>query len=205
MRHKNNELFPRIEKFIDEYIDQNGTAPSNAEVGEAIGVSSATAHRYICAMRESGILNYNGRRKVSTRRTEAMGATVRVPVLGSIACGIPKFAEENIEEYVRLPVSVLGGGTFFVLRADGESMTCAGINHGDLVVVRQQETANPGQIVVALVDGETATLKRYYPELGRRRVILRPENVLFEDQIIDLEEHDFAIQGVAVKVIKDLE
>ncbi len=73
-----------------------------------------------------------------------------------------------------------------------------------MVLVRRQETAEPGQIIVALVDDDTATLKRYYPQLDRGRVILRPENVLFEDQVIDLAEHSFAIQGVAVKVIKDI-
>lgn len=204
MRQKNRELFPKIEAFIGEYVGANGTAPSNAEIGEAVGVSAATAHRYICEMRDRGLLSYSGRRRISTGSSGEQGAAVSVPVLGSIACGIPKFAEENIEEYLRLPTALLGGGSFFILRADGESMIYAGISHGDMVLVRRQETAEPGQIIVALVDDDTATLKRYCPQLDRGRVILRPENVLFEDQVIDLTEHSFAIQGVAVKVIKDI-
>ena len=80
--------------------------------------------------------------------------TVRLPVLGAVSCGIPKYAEENIEEYVQVPASWFGSGEFFALRADGKSMINAGIDDGDLVIVRKQESANPGQIVVALIDNE---------------------------------------------------
>ena len=83
-------------------------------------------------------------------------------------------------------------------------MINAGINTGDLVLVRQQQTAEPGQIIVALVDESSATLKRYYPRLEDQAVELRPENDAFEPQIIDLRERAFAIQGIAVKVIKDI-
>lgn len=141
---------------------------------------------------------YSGHRNLSFTKNKAQ--TVRVPVLGQIACGIPKFAEEYIEEYIKLPVSLFGEGNFFILRAYGDSMIEAGINDGDMVVIRRQDTASPGQIVVALIDDE-ATLKRYYPEQKKRRVRLHPENKTMEDIIVP----DCVIQGVAVKVLKDLE
>ena len=121
------------------------------------------------------------------------------PILGSIACGIPKFAEENIEEYVKLPVSLFGSGDFFILKAYGDSMIESGIADGDLVLIRQQNSAEEGQIVVALVEDE-ATLKRYYPEPKQHRIRLHPENSQMDDIYVDNCE----IQGIAVKVLKDL-
>ena len=106
-------------------------------------------------------------------------------------------AEENIEEYVKLPISLFGHGEFFLLRAKGDSMINAGIDDGDLVVVRQQPTAVYNQIVVALVDDE-ATLKRFRPQPDC--VYLHPENPSYDDIIV----RDCVIQGVAVKVLKDL-
>lgn len=122
------------------------------------------------------------------------------PILGKVSCGVPKFAEENIEEYVRLPVALFGRGQFFILRANGDSMIEADINDGDLVLIRQQNYADEGQIVVALMDDE-ATLKRYYPEPEKQRIRLHPENSQMDDILVS----DCIIQGVAVKVLKDLE
>ena len=100
---------------------------------------------------------------------------------------------------MRLPIALFGQGDFYILRANGDSMIDANINHGDLVVVRQQDYAEEGQIVVALIEDE-ATLKRYYPEPERQRVRLHPENPKLQDIYVD----DCSIQGVAVKVLKDL-
>ena len=122
------------------------------------------------------------------------------PILGKVSCGVPKFAEENIEEYVRLPVALFGRGQFFILRANGDSMIEADINDGDLVLIRQQNYADEGQIVVALMDDE-ATLKRYYPEPEKQLIRLHPENSRMDDIYVS----DCIIQGVAVKVLKDLE
>lgn len=105
--------------------------------------------------------------------------------------------DNSIEEYIKLPVALFGRGNFFVLRASGESMINAGIDDGDLVVVRQQNTADYNQIVVALVDDE-ATLKRFCP--ADDHIVLHAENPTFDDIIVD----HCIIQGVAVKVIKDL-
>ena len=120
-----------------------------------------------------------------------------VPVVGTVACGSPILAEENIEEYVTLPAALFGRGNFFLLRARGDSMINAGIADGDLVLVRQQDTAEYNQIAVALIDDE-ATLKRFRPEGDR--VVLHAENPNYDDIVVDR----CAVQGVAVKVIKDL-
>ena len=198
MRTKDKTLMAAIEKFVNDFTDSTGISPTMQEVADGVGSSKATVHRYIAQMCEDGIINYSGYRTMNS--TKAKVQVVRVPVLGRIACGIPKFAEENIEEYVKLPVALFGKGDFFILRAYGDSMIEAGIDDGDLVLIRQQNTADVGQIVVALMEDE-ATIKRFYPEPENHRVRLHPENSRMEDIYVDNCE----IQGVAVKVLKDLE
>ena len=198
MRTKDKTLMAAIEKFVSDFTDSTGISPTMQEVADGVGSSKATVQRYIAQMCEDGIINYSGYRTMNS--TKAKVQVVRVPVLGRIACGIPKFAEENIEEYVKLPVALFGKGDFFILRAYGDSMIEAGIDDGDLVLIRQQNTADVGQIVVALMEDE-ATLKRFYPEPENQRIRLHPENSRMEDIYVDNCE----IQGVAVKVLKDLE
>lgn len=198
MRSKDKALMAAIEKFVSDYTDSNGISPTMQEVADGVGSSKATVQRYIAQLCEDGILDYSGYRTMTSTKTKA--AAIRVPVLGTIACGIPKFAEENIEEYVRLPVALFGKGNFFILRAYGDSMIEAGIDNGDLVLIRQQNYADEGQIVVALMEDE-ATLKRFYPEPKKHRIRLHPENSRMDDIYVDNCE----IQGVAVKVLKDLE
>lgn len=198
MKTMSSERFAEIKKFISDYIDKYGYSPSLAEIAEETGIAQTSVYRYMNAMVERGELDMPARRCVTP--TNVKSQAVRVPVLGSIACGIPKFAEENIEEYVRLPVSLFGKGNFFILRAYGDSMIETGIEDGDLVLIRQQNYADEGQIVVALIDDE-ATLKRFYPEPQKHRIRLHPENSHMDDIVVDHCE----IQGVAVKVLKDLE
>ena len=198
MRSKDKTLMAAIEKFVSDYTDSNGISPTMQEVADGVGSSKATVQRYIAQLCDDGILDYSGYRTMTSTKTKA--AAIRVPVLGTIACGIPKFAEENIEEYVRLPVALFGKGNFFILRAYGDSMIKAGIDNGDLVLIRQQNYADEGQIVVALMEDE-ATLKRFYPEPKKHRIRLHPENSRMDDIYVDNCE----IQGIAVKVLKDLE
>ena len=200
MRHKNEEYFALLENFINEYTIENGRSPSNRDMASGTGLSTATVSRYLQYMREQGMLDYDGQRNIRTLRQQKMSGTmVEVPILGTIACVIPNLAEENIEENVQLPVSVFGKGNFYLLHANGESMLDAGIEDGDLVLVRKQNYADEGQIVVALIDDE-ATLKRYFPEPQKHRVRLHPENKTMEDIYVE----NCIIQGVAVKVLKDL-
>lgn len=202
MRTKNTEYITKMEQFIDAFQRDNGVSPTIAEIAEGTGMSKSNVSRYLQYMRDNGILSYNStkRRSIETKESKKIQTlTVRVPVLGSVSCGVPKFAEENIEEYVQLPISLFGEGDFYLLRADGDSMINVGIEEGDLVLIRQQGYASEGQIVVALMEDE-ATLKRYYPEPQNKRIRLHPENDRLEDIYVD----DCIIQGVAVKVVKDL-
>lgn len=199
MKIMSEARFAEIKKCISSYIDKYGYSPSLSEISEETGIAQTSVYRYINAMVERGELDMPARRCVTP--TNVKSQSIRVPVLGAVSCGIPKYAEENIEEYIRLPVALFGKGEFFILRAYGDSMIEVGIEDGDLVLIKHQETAEAGQIVVALIDNEDATLKRYYPEPAKHRVRLHPENSNMEDIIVP----DCAIQGVAVKVIKDLE
>lgn len=198
MQHKNEENFKVLANFIDDYWDRFDVSPTDRIIAEGTGLSKSTVGRYLQEMRSQGIISYDGRRCYKTTRQKA--AKIKVPIFGRVTCGIPKYAEENIEEYVSLPVSLFGEGDFYLLRAVGESMVNAGIDSGDLVLVQRQETAESGQIVVALIDDE-ATLKRYYPEPQKNRIRLHPENDTMEDIYTDR----CMIQGIVVKVIKDLD
>ena len=197
MRSKDKALLTEIERFVCDFSDAHGYSPTMQEIADGVGVGKSTAYRYITRLCEDGVIDYSGVRSITSARTD--GRAVRVPVLGEVACGVPKLAEENIEEYVRLPVALFGSGDYFLLRASGDSMTGAGIDDGDLVLIRQQDHAEDGQIVVALTDTE-ATLKRFYAEPERRRIRLHPENPRLDDIFVEACE----IQGVAVKVLKDL-
>ena len=200
MRKKNPALYQSIKTYVERHYEKEGRSPTVREIETGTGITRPTVQRYLTAMRESGEIEYNGIRGV---RTMVMNKTNRetasVAMVGAIACGTPIYAEENIQEYYRFPVALLGQGTYFMLRAKGESMIDAGISDGDLVLVRQQNTADPGQIVVALVDDE-ATLKRFYPEPENQRIRLHPENETMEDIYVE----NCLVQGVAVKALKDL-
>jgi len=201
MRTKNPDYFELLVRFIDDYIDSHGRSPSTREIASGTGLSLATVSRYLSHMRENGMIDYAGHRNIVTKRNSISAAeTNGVPVLGAVSCGIPKFAEENIEEYVKLPVALFGRGDFFLLRASGNSMIEAGIDDGDMVLVKRQDFAQPGQIVVALME-EEATLKRYYPEPHENRIRLHPENSELEDIIVS----SCIIQGIASMVFKKVQ
>lgn len=200
------EYYDKIEKCINDYRAEYRTTPSNREISRQTGIPSSTVDRYLKRMTELGILEYSGARKITTRSDRKRSRiNDHIPLIGQIACGTPMLAEENIEEYISLPDSLIGKGDFFALRADGQSMINAGINDGDIVLIRQQEEAQQGQIIAALVDEENATLKRYYPKPELHCVELEPANPDFETQTIDLEQRPFSIQGVAVMIIRHLD
>ncbi|MDO4486400.1 MAG: transcriptional repressor LexA [Bacillota bacterium] len=199
MRSKNKELMREIKEFVENYYMVEYRSPSTTEIARNVGIARGTAYKYLVEMRERGMLSYDGK-EIRTELTEkVMPNTNNAAILGSVSCGVPKFAEENIEEYIPLPETLFGKGDFFILKANGTSMIDAGIDDGDLVVIRQQSSAEEGQIVVALIDDE-ATLKRFYRDDRNKCIRLHPENSNMDDIIVD----DCIIQGIAVKVIKDI-
>ncbi len=178
--------------FIKRYSASNGYPPTVRDIGKAVGLaSSSTVHAHLANLEKLGLLRRDPTKpraiELLDRVQETVVDNVRsivssrpgLPLVGSVAAGQPLLAEENIEEYVQVPeVAGGGGGTGeYVLRVRGESMIDAGILEGDYVVVRPQETARDGEIIVALV-GEEATVKRFFRESDHIR--LQPENTTME-------------------------
>ena len=200
MRHRDPAIMDKIVKFVDAYYLENGRSPSTSEIGNEIGVSKSTACRYLQEMRKKKMIVYDGRFIETNLTSKAtVGNKVNTYVLDSISCGTPLLEEENINEYVSLPESIFGQGEFMLLMANGDSMIDAGIDDGDMVVIRKQSTAEDGQIVAALIEGMN-TLKTLYRDEEKHKVILHPENKALSDIIVD----NCMIQGVAINVIKSL-
>ena len=197
MRSKDPEIMKRIVDFVEAYHLDYNSSPSLRVIADGVGIGSTTVYRYLMEMNERGMICYDGKTIRNEKINKSQRGTIREAVIGRIACGIPNLAKQHVEGYVNLPESLFGQGNFYILRASGCSMTEAGIDDGDLVVIREQNTAEDGQIVVALVDDE-ATLKRFFHEGDRIR--LHPENPRMKDIFVT----DCRIQGVAVKVIHDL-
>ena len=197
MQHKSTEIMNAIVKSINDFFMINGRTPSISEIATEVNRSRSTVHSYLVEMNRKKILRYQSG-EIETTLTEKSDHTMTLsPVVGSIACGEPEFEEENFEEYVALPTAVFGNGPFFLLHARGYSMIDAGIGPGDLVVVKKQNTANEGDIIVALVNNET-TLKRFYIDKEKKCVRLHPENKEMKDILVK----DCYIQGVAQHIIK---
>lgn len=200
MRHKSTELMGKIQAFVEDYYKRYRHSPSTTEIADAVGIARGTVYKYLVAMSEQGIIRYDGQ-QITTEQTEKVQTEfASVAILGSVSCGVPTLEEEYAKEFVSLPVSMFGKGTFFLLKANGDSMIDAGISSGDMVLVKKQSEARNGEIVVALVENEN-TLKRYIVDKEKNQIRLHPENKAMKDIIVA----DCKIQGVAVKVIKDLD
>lgn len=189
MRSKSEDLINKINECINE-LNNNGQSVSNRKIANKLGVSKSTVSNYIAEMRERGMIENDN---IKNQDVEL------VPLIGTIACGDTMLAQQNIERYIPMPRGLLGSGEHFALTTQGQSMINAGIDEGDCVFFRIQNTAEEGQIVVARVDDE-ATLKRYFIDRKRKQIRLHPENDNMEDMYFDHVD----IQAVAVKVLKDL-
>ena len=174
-----------IFEFIKRYSASYGYPPTVRDIGKAVGLaSSSTVHAHLANLEKVGLLRRDPSKpraiELLDRAADAMKAVVRppgLPLVGQVAAGQPILAEENIEDYVSVPTIAGGGDGEYVLRIRGDSMKNAGILEGDYVVVRKQESAENGDIVVALV-GEEATVKRFFKESDHVR--LQPENETME-------------------------
>jgi len=200
MRIKSPELMSKIREYIERYFDLYSSTPTVREIAGAMHISTSSAHRYLVAMAERNMISYeNG--VLSTAKIEMMTPQVNhAAIVGSIPCGTPEEKEAQIEEYLPLSVSVFGSGSFYVLRASGNSMIEAQIDDGDLVIIREQENANLGDIVVALTDEEKNTLKRLCYDHDKESYYLHPES----KELDDIYVKQLRIQGIATHVIKAL-
>lgn len=192
----------KILTFIKREIQEKGYPPSVREICDAVGLkSTSTVHGHLTRLEKKGLLH---RGTMKPRAIEILGdpafnrnATVAIPMVGLVAAGEPITAIEDVSEQMMLPVDLVGEGEHFILTIRGTSMINAGIHDGDFVVVRRQQTADTGEIVVALLEDE-ATVKRFYREKGRIR--LQPENDAMEPIYAD----DVVILGKVVALLRKL-
>ena len=220
MRKKKNELNNReknILKFIEEQMEKNGYAPTVREIGKAVGLSStATVYTYLAKLEEKGYIkkeNKKGRtlrllkgansdnKKIDESKQEKQFYSGRelidVPVVGSITAGAPILAVENITDNFLIPVDFIGNSEAFMLTVRGESMIEAGILDGDYILVKKQNDAKNGEIVVAMIEDE-ATVKTFYKENNYIR--LQPENSSMDPIIVE----NCQILGKVVGVFRKL-
>ncbi|MDE7106756.1 MAG: transcriptional repressor LexA [Clostridiales bacterium] len=199
MRSKDQDLLNSIQQFIESFCDRNGYGPSTREVGGQFNISGMSANRYMMELERQGRIT-RGRVGYESNSLAMGDREMRsVAIVGSVPCGPLTAEEEYIEGYIKLPESLIGTGQYYFLKASGDSMIGAGIDDGDLVLIRQQETAVMNDIVVALVENEN-TLKRLKYNEKKKRYYLHPENEMMDDIYVD----SLSIQGVAIKVFKDL-
>jgi repressor LexA len=168
--------------FIKSYLQEHGYPPTVRDIGKAIGLtSSSTVHAHLANLEKIGLLRRDPTKpraiELLVDKAKKAVAPDRLPLVGQVAAGQPVLADENIEDYVPVPGIAGGDDGEFVLRVNGDSMRDVGILDGDHVIVRRQESASDGEIVVALV-GEEATVKRFFKEADHVR--LQPENAAME-------------------------
>jgi repressor LexA len=199
-----------IWKFLTDYVDEHGYPPTVREIGEAVGLASpSTVHAHLANLERVGLIKRDPTkpRALELRRDpKPQVATAedvhRLPLVGEIAAGGPLLADQNVEDYVAVPEPLARGGEEFLLRVKGDSMVNAGILDGDIVVVRREQTARDGEIVVALAGdaewADEATVKRFFRENGRIR--LQPENDALEPIYADHVQ----ILGVVTGVFRTL-
>lgn len=198
MRQKNPKYMKEIEEFVDEYYSRHHKSPSCREIAENTTLQRSAVQRYLVAMNDNGMIQYDGQ-NIRTRKIQSYAPTQNtVGVIGRIPCGTMMMELEEPEQYVDLPTSLFGKGDFYLLHADGDSMEGAGIDDGDLVLIRKQTEAHHGDIVVAYLEGEGNTLKTFH-KYGRT-VFLHPENPKYTD----MPARNCQVQGVAVWVFKNL-
>lgn len=201
MRRKDpNELNKRekaILKYIEKQINENGYPPSVREIGKGVGLSStATVHTYITGLEKKGYIKkenqkgrtlkllkggLDGQQKINSKPVYSGKELVDVPVIGKITAGAPILAVENVTDTFPIPLDFVGNSESFMLTVRGESMIEAGILDGDYILVRKQDIARNGEIVVALIEDE-ATVKTFYREKDYIR--LQPENSSMDPIIV---------------------
>lgn len=180
----------KVLDFIKDFQKKEGRSPSFRQIAKGCSFPSlATAQKYVAILQSRGMIEKNSLGKINIPRNLSKGKTVIAPLVGTIACGTPILAEENIEETFQLPTAIFGNAKSILLRASGDSMTGVGINDGDLIVAEICDTADEGDIVVALLE-DSATVKTLHKKNGH--IYLHPENPNYKDILAD----NVIIQGI---------
>lgn len=194
-------------RHIRNWLAHRAHTPSVRELMGALGYKSPrSAQDILEQLEEKGVIKKLKSGDYQLITAPDFGSlhaqTIDVPLVGTAACGSPITAEENIEGFIPVSVSLAKPGSmYYLLRASGDSMDEGGINNGDIVLVRQQPVADPGDKVVALIDNK-ATIKEYHPVKGA--IVLKPQSTNHEHKPIILTD-DFQIQGVVVATIPNFE
>ena len=187
--------------FLGEYIGKQGYAPTIDEIAEHFGLSSlATVHKHLTNLQEKGLIKraWNRSRALELIPSSMSVKAVELPVLGRVAAGIPIEAIEATET-MWVPEDMLGRGETYVLQVKGSSMIEEQIRDGDFVLVENRQVASNGEMVIALLDGDRATLKKFFRE-SDGRVRLQPANAGMEPIFVD--GRDLRIQGVVIGVLR---
>ena len=202
MRTMNQEKIERLAGFINQYArDNNGSSPRLSEIMKYMSMSKSTAYRYILELEKRGLVSYCGKKTLETELQRKMRCGVkRIPIVGRIVCGSPDEQEEHVSGYLAIPEEWLDGECF-LLRAYGDSMIDIGIEKDDLILVKRTETAENGEVVIALTENGN-TLKRLFWENGKSR--LHAENKTYDPKDVDIYPQTLTIQGIALKVIKNI-
>jgi repressor LexA len=191
-----------ILNYLTAYAEQNGFAPSFEEIAENFSYNSlATVHEHLTNLERKGYIkrSYNESRAIEILPSDAAPRAIDLPLLGSVAAGMPIEALEANETFC-VPETMVGrGGSHYVLRVRGNSMVDEHIRDGDFVVVNERERADNGEMVIALLNGTSATVKKYYRERDGR-IRLQPANDTM--QPIYVHENDVKIQGIVVGVLR---
>jgi len=197
-----NDRQQKILQFIKSFLLEKGYPPAVREIGKAVGLkSSSTVHGHLAKLEAMGIIKRDPTkpRAIDILEAKPWSKTISVPLVGQVTAGIPIFAEENIEDVFSFPQGLLGTqDKTFMLRVQGESMINAGIFDGDYIMVREQDTANDNDVVVALIDNENATVKRFFKEKDCIR--LQPEN----DTMEPFYEKNVSILGKVIGVYRQM-
>ena len=196
MLQKSPELMQEIIDFVDRFYTRHRRSPSCREIEAGTTLKRSSVHNYLVAMDEKGMIEYNGQTILTPKIRALQNGIRQVGIVGSIACGIPDDAEEHLEGYFSVPASLVDDDEVYILYAHGDSMIDIGIHDKDMVLVRKQEEAHHGDIVVAYVDGIGNTLKRL--QYKKDGPVLHPEN----KKMKDIPAKDCRIQGVALWVFK---
>lgn len=192
----------QIYKVIKEQLMKKGYPPSVREIGKEVGLkSSSTVHGYLNQLEAAGLIRRDPTkpRAIDLLEDKPWERTVNVPLAGNAAAGVPLLAQENIEDTFAFPTHLMGTtDDCFMLKASGRSMVKAGINDGDFLMVHKQSTAEDNDIVVASVDGEAATVKRFFKEADGIR--LQPEN----DGMEPLHAKEVTILGKVIGMYRQI-
>lgn len=192
-----------VVEHIQRFISENAYPPTVRELATILQVSVKAAYDHIKALERKGILKSGSNKSRSIEIIDhdylSNPEMVSIPLLGSVAAGLPLLAEENLERTLQLTADMLGTGSYFALHIDGDSMIGAGIHDGDIAIIRQTPQADNGEIVVARIAEESVTLKRYFREHNRIR--LQPENEAYQP----IYTQDMRILGKLHMIIRNYE